>query len=103
MLYAYIIFTAQQVLPVGESDRPNKQCVRVYCPKCRDIYHYNSQQHQHHQQQRPQHTDHSTTVAATAAAAAVVEQHDGAYWGTTAAHLIGLHYKDLLPTTGQKR
>jgi Casein kinase II regulatory subunit len=97
-----MMFTAQQVLPVGESDRPNKQCVRVYCPKCRDMYHYSSyQQHQQHQQQ-PQHTDHTTTVA-TAAAAAVVEQHDGAYWGTTAAHLIGLHYKDLLPTAGKKR
>jgi Casein kinase II regulatory subunit len=82
----------QQVLPVGESDRPNQQCVRVYCPTCRDMYHYNYQQQQ-------QHTDRSSDTTATT----VVEQHDGAYWGTTAAHLIGLHYKDLLPTAGKKR
>lgn len=30
---------SQPVLPVGLHDKPNKSCVKLYCPKCEDVYH----------------------------------------------------------------
>ena len=49
------------VLPLGPSDVPRQATVAVFCPACRDAYHPRSR-----------------------AAAAL----DGAYFGTTAAHLL---------------
>lgn len=50
--------------------------VQVYCPLCRDVYH-------------PQNSYHRTL--------------DGAYWGTTFAHLFLLTFTDLLPLLPSQR
>ncbi|XP_050386149.1 casein kinase II subunit beta-2-like [Argentina anserina] len=60
----------QRCLPVGESDTPRLATVKIYCPKCEDIY---SPQSRHQ------------------------EQIDGAYFGTTFPHLFFLTNGHLKP------
>ncbi|PRQ59698.1 putative casein kinase II, regulatory subunit [Rosa chinensis] len=60
----------QRCLPVGESDIPRLTTVKIYCPRCEDIY---SPQSRHQ------------------------EQIDGAYFGTTFPHLFFLTYGHLKP------
>ncbi|KAK9913910.1 hypothetical protein M0R45_037713 [Rubus argutus] len=60
----------QRCLPVGESDIPRLTTVKIYCPKCEDLY---SPQSRHQ------------------------EQIDGAYFGTTFPHLFFLTYGHLKP------
>ncbi|XP_068328494.1 putative casein kinase II subunit beta-4 [Pyrus communis] len=60
----------QRCLPVGESDIPRLGTVKIYCPKCEDIY---SPQSRHQ------------------------EEIDGAYFGTTFPHLFFLTYGHLKP------
>eukprot|EP01139_Manchomonas_bermudensis_P000172 Amastigsp_a165_739.p1 type:complete len:235 gc:universal Amastigsp_a165_739:40-744(+) len=61
----------QGVLPVGESDLPRNSTVRVYCPRCEQIY-----------------VPRSTRQA----------NIDGAYFGTTFAHLVFQIYPELMPS-----
>ena len=35
----------QTVLPIGLSDQPGKEMVKLYCPKCRDVYIPKSSRH----------------------------------------------------------
>ena len=60
----------QAVLPVGQSDQPQKHTVKVYCPRCCDIFYPRSSKNR-----------------AT----------DGAYFGTTFPHLTVMAYADIMP------
>eukprot|EP01012_Entosiphon_sulcatum_P040144 TRINITY_DN53792_c0_g1_i1.p1 TRINITY_DN53792_c0_g1~~TRINITY_DN53792_c0_g1_i1.p1 ORF type:complete len:278 (+),score=46.61 TRINITY_DN53792_c0_g1_i1:34-834(+) len=57
----------QAVLPVGQSDIMREASVKVYCPKCNDIYYPRSSRH---------------------------KNLDGAFWGTTFPHLFLMTYPD---------
>jgi len=61
----------QPVLPVGQSDIPRTNTVKLFCPKCQDIYF-------------PKLTRHSNI--------------DGSYFGTTFPHLLLQTYPELVPT-----
>lgn len=54
------------VLPIGMSDIPRRDTVKVFCPQCHDVY-------------RPRLHMHTSL--------------DGAFFGTTFAHMFMLHYK----------
>jgi len=60
----------QAVLPVGQSDIPRMNTVKLFCPRCEDIYY-------------PKYTRHN--------------QVDGAYFGTTFPHLLLQMYPELVP------
>ena len=60
----------QHCLPVGMSDQQRSYPVNVYCPKCQELYY-----------------PRSTKQAGL----------DGAYFGTTFAHMFLLTYPDLIP------
>ncbi|CAM9771280.1 unnamed protein product, partial [Laminaria digitata] len=55
------------VLPVGETDRPMQNSVKVFCPRCGDLY----------------------------LPSAHVRACDGAFWGTTLPHLLLLGWPEL--------
>jgi casein kinase II subunit beta len=63
-----VLCNGQAVLPVGVSDTTNQESVKIYCPKCEDIYQSKSSRHEH---------------------------IDGAYFGTTFAHLFFLTFPEL--------
>lgn len=58
----------QPVLPIGLSDSPNQDTVKLFCPQCQDVYQPPSSRHQ--------------TI-------------DGCAFGTTAAHLLIYSYPDF--------
>lgn len=60
----------QAVLPVGQTDVPRVSTVKLYCPKCQDIY-------------IPKRRRHANI--------------DGAYFGTTFPHLLLQMYPDQIP------
>lgn len=60
----------QPVLPVGQSDIPREGSVKIYCPKCNDIYYPRSSRHR---------------------------GIDGSYWGTTFPHLFLISYPEVKP------
>ncbi|KAL1333427.1 putative casein kinase II subunit beta-4 isoform X2 [Arachis duranensis] len=59
----------QSCLPVGQSDIPRASTVKIYCPKCEDIYYPRSK----------------------------YQDMDGAYFGTTFPHLFLMTYSNLKP------
>jgi len=61
----------QPVLPVGQSDIPRTNTVKLFCPKCQDIYY-------------PKFARHANI--------------DGAYFGTTFPHLLIQTYPEIVPT-----
>ncbi|XP_042455817.1 casein kinase II subunit beta-1-like isoform X2 [Zingiber officinale] len=65
-----VFCSGQPCLPVGQSDIPRSSTVKVYCPKCEDIYHPRSKYH---------------------------GNIDGAYFGTTFPHLFLMTYGHLKP------
>ncbi|GAB4844263.1 Putative casein kinase II subunit beta-4 [Ancistrocladus abbreviatus] len=62
--------TGQPCLPVGQSDIPRSSTVKIYCPKCEDIYYPRSKYQ---------------------------GNIDGAYFGTTFPHLFLMTYGNLRP------
>lgn len=60
----------QACLPLGLSDVPNEEAVKLWCPRCEDVYSTRSARH---------------------------EQIDGAYFGTTFPHLFFLTFPELKP------
>ena len=64
----------QPLLPVGLSDIPYQKAVKLYCPKCEDIYSPKSNRH---------------------------GSIDGAYFGTTFPHLLLMVHPQLIPVKGQ--
>jgi len=60
----------QPVLPMGLSDQLNEESVKLYCPKCDDIYEPQKSRHEH---------------------------IDGAFFGKTFPHLFFLTYPELKP------
>ncbi|KAG5411405.1 hypothetical protein IGI04_007724 [Brassica rapa subsp. trilocularis] len=60
----------QPCLPVGQSDLPRSSTVKIYCPKCQDIYYPRSKYQ---------------------------GNIDGAYFGTTFPHLFLMTYGNLKP------
>ncbi|AEC10455.1 Casein kinase II regulatory subunit [Arabidopsis suecica] len=59
----------QSCLPVGQSDIPRSSTVKIYCPKCEDIYYPRSK----------------------------YQDIDGAYFGTTFPHLFLMAYGNMKP------
>ncbi|KFK37273.1 hypothetical protein AALP_AA4G235700 [Arabis alpina] len=59
----------QSCLPVGQSDIPRSSTVKIYCPKCEDIYYPRSK----------------------------YQDIDGAYFGTTFPHLFFMAYGNMKP------
>ncbi|KAI4338431.1 hypothetical protein MLD38_023492 [Melastoma candidum] len=62
----------QPCLPIGQSDIPRSSTVKVYCPRCEDIYYPRSKYH---------------------------GNIDGAFFGTTFPHLFLMTYPHLKPQT----
>ncbi|WWD20165.1 hypothetical protein CI109_104641 [Kwoniella shandongensis] len=65
---------SQPLLPVGLSDIPYQKAVKLYCPRCEDIY-------------SPKSNRHGTI--------------DGAYFGTTFPHMLFMVYPQMIPGKGQ--
>eukprot|EP01117_Protostelium_nocturnum_P001115 TRINITY_DN11437_c0_g1_i1.p1 TRINITY_DN11437_c0_g1~~TRINITY_DN11437_c0_g1_i1.p1 ORF type:complete len:235 (-),score=72.43 TRINITY_DN11437_c0_g1_i1:162-866(-) len=61
----------QPLLPVGQSDIPRTNTVKLFCPKCQDLYHPRLSRHQN---------------------------IDGGYFGTTFPHLLLQTYPELVPS-----
>ena len=66
-----VFCNGQAVLPVGESDMPRTNTVKVFCPRCENLYIPRSQRQ---------------------------ANIDGAYFGTTFAHLIFHIYPEMMPS-----
>ncbi|KRY47050.1 Casein kinase II subunit beta [Trichinella britovi] len=62
--------TGQPLLPTGLSDVPTESVVKLYCPKCMDLYNPKSSKHQ--------------TI-------------DGAYFGTSFPHMVFMVHPELRP------
>ncbi|GAB4861999.1 Putative casein kinase II subunit beta-4 [Ancistrocladus abbreviatus] len=62
--------SGQPCLPVGQSDIPRSSTVKIYCPKCEDVYYPRSKYQ---------------------------GNIDGAYFGTTFPHLFLMTYRNLRP------
>jgi casein kinase II subunit beta len=65
---------SQALLPVGLSDIPYQKAVKLYCPRCEDIYSPKSNRH---------------------------GSIDGAYFGTTFPHMLFMVYPQMIPGKGQ--
>jgi len=66
-----VLCLGQPVAPVGQSDVPRTNPVRLFCPRCMDIY-------------IPKYSRHHNI--------------DGAYFGTTFPHLLFATYPELVPS-----
>lgn len=65
-----VLCHGQAMLPVGMTDQRNKESVKLYCPKCEEVYKPKSSRH---------------------------ENVDGAFFGTTFPHLFFLQFPELKP------
>mmetsp|Transcript_1643 Transcript_1643/g.5819 ORF Transcript_1643/g.5819 Transcript_1643/m.5819 type:complete len:250 (+) Transcript_1643:213-962(+) len=65
-----VLCSGQPVLPCGQSDQPRMNTVKIYCPKCEDVYYPRLRRH---------------------------SNIDGAYFGTTFCHLLLQSHPHLRP------
>jgi casein kinase II subunit beta len=65
-----VLCNNQALLPVGLTDQKSKESVKLFCPKCQELYKPKSSRH---------------------------ENVDGAYFGTTFPHLFFLVFPELKP------
>lgn len=42
-----VLCKGQAMLPIGLSDVPNQDSVKLYCPRCEDVYHAKASRHEH--------------------------------------------------------
>ncbi|KAK4050096.1 casein kinase 2 regulatory subunit [Microbotryomycetes sp. JL201] len=66
-----VLCYGQALLPLGLSDIPHHKAVKLYCPRCEDLY-------------SPKSTRHGMI--------------DGAYFGSTFAHMLFMVYPGLIPS-----
>ncbi|RKP22298.1 casein kinase II subunit beta [Syncephalis pseudoplumigaleata] len=71
-----VLCNGQPVVPVGLSDLAYNKAAKIYCPRCQDIY-------------TPKSSRHATI--------------DGAYFGTTFAHMLFMVYPNLVPQRSHER
>ncbi|KAG4099686.1 casein kinase II, regulatory subunit [Neocallimastix lanati (nom. inval.)] len=71
-----VLCQRQHVLPVGLTDVPFQKSVRLYCPRCEDIYFSSNKKH---------------------------NCIDGAFFGTTFPHLLLQVYPQFIPIRTQER
>lgn len=71
-----VLCGGQPVLPVGQSDLPRTNTVKIFCPKCEDIYYPRLRRH---------------------------GNIDGAYFGTTFPHLLLQTYPELQPLPSEAK
>ena len=71
-----VLCNGQPCLPVGLSDIPRQSTVKLFCPKCEDVYYPRSKYH---------------------------GNLDGAYFGTTFPHLFLMSYPALRPAKATER
>eukprot|EP00160_Parvularia_atlantis_P017171 Unigene5793_Nuclearia_a/m.17700 Unigene5793_Nuclearia_a/g.17700 ORF Unigene5793_Nuclearia_a/g.17700 Unigene5793_Nuclearia_a/m.17700 type:complete len:226 (-) Unigene5793_Nuclearia_a:48-725(-) len=71
-----VLCNNQPVLPVGLSDTPRLKCVKLYCPKCEDVYNPKSSRH-----------------------AGI----DGAYFGTTFPHMLFQVFPYYMQTKSEEK
>ncbi|KAF2089048.1 hypothetical protein K490DRAFT_38919 [Saccharata proteae CBS 121410] len=71
-----VMCDAQPLLPMGQSDIANSSPVKLYCPRCEDLY-------------NPKSSRHSSI--------------DGAYFGTSFHNILFQVYPGMLPTKFQQR
>lgn len=71
-----LLCSNQNCLPVGITDQPGSKCVKLYCPKCEDVYNPSAKKH--------------LTI-------------DGAYFTTTLPHLLLLMFPDVIPAKSTER
>ena len=74
------------VLPVGQSDKPREGSVKLYCPKCNEIYYPKSNKH------RGLEFDEKNFFLFNFLKKKNI---DGAYWGTTFPHIFLLVNPEL--------
>jgi len=94
----------QHVLPVGLSDTPNMRGVKLYCPKCNDVYNPKSSKHADIRRTRARVLVGAGAGGATGGASALREVRldrgariDGAYFGTTFPHMLFQVYPYYMP------
>src|SRR5271170_4165869 len=71
-----VLCRMQALLPVGLSDNPHTSPVKLYCPRCEDIYVPKSSRH---------------------------ASIDGAYFGTSFPHIFLQCYTNLIPPKTEER
>jgi len=93
----------QHVLPVGLSDTPNMRGVKLYCPKCNDVYNPKSSKHADIRLTRGRICG-GGADGATVGASPLREVRldrgariDGAYFGTTFPHMLFQVYPYYMP------
>lgn len=71
-----VLCSGQPALPVGQTDVPRTNTVKLFCPRCQDIYYPRLRRH---------------------------SNIDGAYFGTTFPHLLLQTYPDLYPAPSEAK